>query len=121
MPSTSEIWFYDYRTNIHHTPKKNPLKIESLNDFVVCYNPKNIKNRKETWNIDNPEGRWKKFSYDEIIMREKANLDITWIKDESSLDYDNLPEPDDLINDMIENLGSALTNLKAIKDSIGFS
>lgn len=33
---TKEIWFYDYRTNIHHTLKKTPLKLDDLNDFITC-------------------------------------------------------------------------------------
>jgi len=60
---TKEIWVYDYRTNVHHTLKKNPLNIESLRDFITCYNPKNRHKRKETWSESNPEGRWRKFEY----------------------------------------------------------
>lgn len=117
-PSTKDIWIYDYRTNVHHTPKKNPLQFESLKDFVLCYNPENRKKRIETWNEENSEGRWRKFSYLDIIARDKANMDIFWLKDDNLVDLDNLPEPDDLINDIIENIESALANFKTIRDSV---
>src|SRR4051794_10771510 len=56
-----------YRTNIHHTLKKKPLRFEDLADFIDCYNPKNRHKRKATWNAEkNPEGRWRKFSYEEL-------------------------------------------------------
>jgi type I restriction enzyme M protein len=118
LPTTKNIWFYDYRTNIHHTPKKNYLQFENLKDFVICFNPQNRNKRVETWSEDNPDGRWRKFTYAEIISRDKANLDIFWLKDDNLVDLDNLPEPDDLLNDIIENIQSALTNFKTIRDSV---
>jgi type I restriction enzyme M protein len=117
-PWTKEVWVYDYRTNIHHTLKKNPLKLEDLNDFIKCYNPDNRHKRKETWTESNPDGRWKKFSYDEIIARDKTSLDITWIKDRSLADLDNLPDPDELVQDIIENLEAGLESFKTILNSL---
>ncbi len=111
---TKEVWVYDYRTNVHHTLKKNPLKSEDLQDFVDCYNPKNRNKRKETWSAENPDGRWRKFTYDEIIARDKTSLDITWIKDKSLADLDNLPDPDELAEDIVENLESALDSFREI-------
>ncbi len=64
--------------------------------------------------IDNPEGRWKKFAYDEIIAREKTSLDVTWLKDNSLADLDNLPDPDVLAEEIAENLESALGSFRAI-------
>lgn len=79
---TKEVWIYDYRTNIHHTLKKKPLTLENLQDFIDCYNPENRHKRTETWHAkNNPEGRWRKFSYKEITARDKTSLDIFWIKD----------------------------------------
>lgn len=112
---TKETWFYDYRTNIHHTLKKTPLKLDDLKDFITCYNPTNCHKRKETYNADtNPEGRWRKFTYDEIIARDKTSLDITWLKDKSLADLDNLPDPDVLANDIIENLEAGLESFREI-------
>ena len=118
-PWTSEVWIYDYRTNIHHTLKKSPLKSEDLTEFVECYNPANRHKRKETWHPEqNPEGRWRKFAYEEIINRDKTSLDITWLKDKSLADLDNLPDPDVLANDIIENLEAAVESFKEIMVSI---
>ena len=114
-PWTKEIWVYDYRTNIHHTLKKNPLKLDDLKDFIACYNPSNRYNRKETFSAEtNPEGRWKKFTYKEIVARDKTSLDIIWLKDKSLADLDNLPDPDVLAADIIENLEAGLVSFKEI-------
>lgn len=114
-PWTKEIWVYDYRTNIHHTLKKNPLKLDDLKDFINCFNPKNRHKRKETYSADkNPEGRWRKFTYDEIINRDKTSLDITWLKDKSLADLDNLPDPDEIATDIVENLEAGLLSFKEI-------
>lgn len=114
-PWTKEIWYYDYRTNIHHTLKKKPLRFEDLAEFISCYNPQNRYERKETWNEQNsPEGRWRMFSYEQIIARDKTSLDIFWLKDKSLADLDNLPEPDILADEIIENLEAALNSFKSI-------
>lgn len=117
-PATKEVWIYDYRTNIRHTPKKNPLKFEHLEDFIQCYRADNILERVETWDEENETGRWRKYSYKEIIERDKTNLDIFWLKDVNLIDLDNLPDPELLIDDIIENIESALASFKTIKDSL---
>ncbi|HRV52173.1 MAG: putative type I restriction enzymeP M protein [Bacteroidia bacterium] len=118
-PWTKEIWFYDFRTNIHFTLKKNPLKLDDLKDFISCYNPNNRHKRKETYNAEsNSEGRWRKFSYEEIIARDKTSLDITWIKDKSLADLDNLPDPDVLAGEIIENLEAGLESFREIMITI---
>jgi type I restriction enzyme M protein len=114
-PWTKDIWIYDFRTNIHFTLKKNPLKFEDLEDFLNCYHPENRQKRSETYNAEtNPEGRWRKFTYDEIINRDKTSLDITWIKDKSLADLENLPDPDVLALEIIDNLEAGLENLRAV-------
>ena len=114
-PWTKEIWYYDYRTNVHHTLKKNPLKLSDLQNFIDCYNPTNRHKRKESFDAEtNPDGRWRKFTCDEIISRDKTSLDITWIKDKSLADLDNLPDPDTLAGEIVENLEAGLLNFKAI-------
>ncbi|WP_342647396.1 class I SAM-dependent DNA methyltransferase [Mucilaginibacter sp. CSA2-8R] len=110
-----DVWFYDYRTNVHHTPKKNPLSFNSLKQFVECYNESK---RKETWAKASPQGRWRKYSHEEILARDKVNFDITWLKDESSIDMDALPDPDILIAEIIDNLETVLNNLRNVRDSI---
>ncbi len=118
-PWSSAVWFYDYRTNIHHTLKKNPLSLADLQDFIKCYNPENRHTRQETWNPDNPEGRWRKFDYDEIIARDKTSLDIFWLRDKSLADLDNLPDPDDLAEEIVENIEAGLNSFKEIMNGLG--
>ncbi|MFZ1976561.1 MAG: N-6 DNA methylase, partial [Bacteroidota bacterium] len=118
-PWTKELWYYDYRTNVHHTLKKSTLKQSDLKEFVECYNPKNPNKRKELYNEKtNPEGRWRKFTYEEIISRDKTSLDITWLKDKSLADLDNLPDPDVLAADIVENLEAGLESFKEIIASL---
>jgi len=117
-PWTKETWIYDYRTNIHHTLKKNPLKLDDLKDFIDCYQPGNIHKRKEVYSDANPEGRWRKFTYDEIIARDKTSLDISWLKDKSLADLDNLPDPDVLALEIVENIEAGLESFKAIIASL---
>jgi len=115
---TSEVWFYDYRTNVHHTPKNNQIAFKHLQEFIDCYNIGSEKKRTETWSTESQKGRWRKYSYDEIIERDKTNLDIFWLKDDSLIDLENLPNPETLIDDIIENIESTLANFKSIKDSL---
>jgi type I restriction enzyme M protein len=118
-PWTKEVWVYDYRTNIHHTLKKNPLKLNDLKDFIDLYNPENRHKRTETYNAEsNPEGRWRKFGYDEIMARDKTSLDITWLKDKSLADLDNLPDPDVLALDIVENIEAGLASFRAIIEGL---
>ena len=114
-PWTKEVWVYDYRTNIHHTLKKNLLKLGDLQEFIKLYQPGNRHKRIETYNSEtNPEGQWRKFTYEEILARDKTSLDITWVKDKSLADLDNLPDPDVLAEEIAENLGAALENFRTI-------
>ena len=114
-PWTKEVWYYDYRTNIHHTLKKKPLGYGDLAEFVQCYHPVNRHQRTPTWDAaTNPEGRWRSFSYQELIARDKTSLDLFWLKDKSLTDLDNLPEPDDLAEEIIENLEAGLDSFRQV-------
>ena len=106
-PWTKEVWIYDFRTNMHFTLKTSSLKFDDLQDFVKSYNPSNRFKRKET-------DRFKKFTYDEVIARDKTNLDIFWLKDDSLADMENLPDPDVLAQEIVENLESGLASFKEI-------
>ena len=92
---------------------------KDLQDFVNCYNPQNRYERKETWSEDNPDGRWRRFIVggkdDQILNRDKTSLDIFWIKDKSLADLDNLPAPDELADNIIENLQSALGSFQELQ------
>lgn len=118
-PWTKKLWIYDLRTNIHFTLKTNPLKREDLDDFVKCYNPKNRNKRKPTWTDKKPDGRWRSYDYNEIINRDKASLDIFWLKDKSLEDSENLPEPGILAQEIVEDLEAALGQFREIAEDLG--
>lgn len=110
--ATSKIWIYDLRTNKHFTLKENSLAEKDLQDFVECYNPDNRHQRKET-------ERFKSFPYEDILKRDKTNLDIFWIKDESLDDLDKLPSPEIIASELVEELGNALAQLKELSEELG--
>ena len=110
---TREIWFYDYRSGIKHTLATNPIKRSDLDDFVACYHADNISERVETWSTDNPNGRWRKFSVEEILARDKTNLDVSWIKEEhESADDYTLAELFSIIEEKSNNISTAVASLK---------
>lgn len=115
---TKEVWIYDFRTNVHFTLKQHPMTDADLLDFIECYNAENRHERKETWSEENSDGRWRKFVVDEILKRDKTSLDIFWIKDKALADLDNLPSPDVLANDIIENLQSALEGFQELQKQL---
>ena len=115
---TKEVWIYDFRTNVHFTLKQHPMTFSDLQDFITCYNPENRNIRKETWSQENPNGRWRRFSINEILERDKTSLDIFWIKDKALADLDNLPSPDELAGDIIENLQSALESFQELQEQL---
>ncbi len=108
---TTELWIYDLRTNKHFTLKTNKLTRADLDDFVECYQPGNKAGR-----IENE--RFRRFSYDELIARDKASLDIFWLRDESLEDTDNLPSPGVLAAEIVEDLEAALAEFSELADSL---
>ena len=102
---------YDLRTNKHFTLKTRPLKFEDLQEFIDCYHPDNRHERTET-------ERFKYFSYDELIARDKASLDIFWLKDDSLDNLDDLPPPDVLQQEIIEHLEAALAAFRDVAASL---
>jgi type I restriction enzyme M protein len=112
---TKEVWFYDYRTNVHHTQKKLPMTYQHLEEFIELYKAGHIEKREETWTDDNPEDRWRKYTYEEILARDKTSLDIFWIKDQSLTDLDNLPDPDVIASEIVENIESALESFRGVE------
>jgi type I restriction enzyme M protein len=113
-PWTKTVWFYDFRTNMHFTLKQNRLTRADLDEFVRCFNPANRHERKASWSESNPEGRWRAFSYEEIINRDKASLDIFWLRDESLEDSASLPDPHILAAEIAEDLRSALEEIEDV-------
>ncbi|RUT28238.1 SAM-dependent DNA methyltransferase [Arsenicitalea aurantiaca] len=103
---TKALWVYDYRTNVHKTLKTKRLTNTDFDDFVRCYYE-----RKET-------ERFRRFSYEELAQRDKLNLDIFWLKDDSLEDIDSLPAPDVLSAEIVENLEAALEQFRSVSQEL---
>ncbi len=110
-PWTSKLWVYDFRTNQHFTLKQSPLTRSHLDDFVACYNPENRSERKES-------ERFRVYTYEDLMARDKVNLDLIWLKDDSLEDAANLPAPEVIAREIMENLESALTEFSAIVEAL---
>ncbi|HEX8438991.1 HsdM family class I SAM-dependent methyltransferase [Archangium sp.] len=118
-PWTEKLWVYDLRTNKHFTLKTNPLKRGDLDEFVACYLPENRHQRKATWSEKKaPEGRWRSYGYEELLQRDKVSLDIFWLKDESLEDSANLPAPDVIAGEIVDDLRAALEQFEAIQTDL---
>ena len=125
-PWTRQLWIYDLRTNQHFTLKTNPLRREHLEEFVSLYSVGNRHLRKPTWSAEpdaaagtGPQGRWRVYGYDELVARDKASLDIFWLKDESLADSDNLPPPEVIAQEIVEDLQAALEQFRLIAGDLG--
>jgi type I restriction enzyme M protein len=99
---TREMWIYDFRTNQHFTMKTKPLTLPHLENFIRAYSPEDRSKRVES-------ERFRRFSYEDLITRDKANLDIIWLKDDSLEDPDSLPSPDVLIAEIQDEMASLMT------------
>ena len=104
---TKGVWIYDLRTNKHFTLKTRPLKRDDLQDFIDCYHPANRHKRKES-------ERFKYFDYKTLVARDKASLDIFWLKDNSLDNLDDLPPPDVLAQEIVEHLEAALASFREV-------
>lgn len=111
-PWTERLWIYDFRTNQSFTLKTRQLERRDLDDFVTCYNPANRQERKQT-------ERFKSFNYDELVARDKASLDIFWLRDESLEGGDNLPPPEVIVAQIVDDLQAALAEFTAVAEFLG--
>ncbi|NDG74593.1 MAG: SAM-dependent DNA methyltransferase, partial [Synechococcaceae bacterium WB8_1B_136] len=91
-----------------------PLQLADLEEFVSLYKPGAIAERQPTWSEANPDGRWRAYELEELLARDKINLDLFWLKDDSLLDSDNLPDPDVIAAEIADDLRSALEQMEAI-------
>ncbi len=111
-PWTKKIWIYDFRTNVHMTLKTKRLKKSDFDNFIELYKAGDRSKRRESKKNE----RWKSFKYDEIIARDKTNLDIFWMKDDSLEDTENLPAPAVLAAEIIEQLEAALEEFRSVEE-----
>jgi type I restriction enzyme M protein len=113
-PWTKELWIYDLRTNVHFTLKQKTLSTSDLEDFVSCYNLENRRERSEG-------ERFKRFTYEELMRRDKANLDIFWLKDKSLEGAEDLHPPHVIAAEIAENLEAALEQFAEIREELRVS
>ena len=112
--NTKEVWIYDLRNDMPSFGKTNLLKSEHFDDFVECYADGDLSTRKETYSEDNPNGRWRKFTIEDILARDKTSLDITWMKADSGTDDYTLAELLDMIKEKSNNIAKAVAELEAL-------
>ena len=136
-PWTKKLWIYDLRTNQHFTLKTNPLRREHLDEFVKLYNPANRHERKATWSAEpstgsgrtgdgsgragdgtGQDGRWRAYDYADLMARDKASLDIFWLKDDSLADSDNLLPPNVIAQEIVDDLEAALEQFRLIASDL---
>ena len=108
---TKGVWIFDLRTNKHFTLKTKPLRFEDLQEFIAAYHPQNRHQRKES-------ERFRYFDYDTLVARDKASLDIFWLKDDSLDDLDNLPAPDVLAQEIIDHMEAALLAFREVAQAL---
>ena len=116
---TEATWFYDYRTDVKHTLVQSPMTRSHLDDFVACYNADDIGQRVETYDAENnPNGRWRKYSVEELLKRDKTSLDITWIKSANPIENVTLAELIETISEKSESINNAVAELKKLLSNI---
>ena len=118
-PWTKKLWIYDLRTNKHFTLKTNPLKRDDLDEFVPLLQPGEPPRPQADLVREEPDGRWRAYDYDELVARDKVNLDIFWLKDESLEDSANLPAPDVIAAEIVDDLEAALEQFRLISNDLG--
>ena len=113
---TKDIWFYDYRTDVKHTLATNKLQRHHLDDFVACYN---ANPRAETYNEDTArDGRWRKYTVEDIMAHDKTSLDITWIKAGGEEEQFTLDELMTNITTQAANISKAVAELQKLMRGI---
>jgi type I restriction enzyme M protein len=113
-PWTKTVWVYDLRTNKHFTLRTKRMARADLEDFVQCFRPGDRHNRTPTWSETTPDGRWRAYTYDELMARDKVSLDVFWLRDESLEDSASLPEPHVLAQEIADDLRSALAQIEDV-------
>lgn len=113
QPWTEKLWVYDFRTNQHFTQKQSPLRRANLDEFVNCFGPGKPRSKRQE------SERFKSFDYEDLVARDKVNLDLIWLRDDSLEDSDNLPAPEIIAREIVEDLQAALVEFSAVADAWG--
>ncbi len=88
---------------------------------MKLYNPANRFDRAPTWSAEQPDGRWRCYEADELMARDKASLDIFWLRDDTLADSDNLPPPEVIAQEIVDDLEAALEQFRLIAADLGES
>jgi len=134
---TKKLWIYDFRTNVHMTLKTKRLVKSDFDEFIELYRADDRSKRVDPYSksphpdplpegegtgessAERGAGRWRSYTYDELVARDKTNLDIFWLKDESLEDTDNLPAPEVLAQEIVEQLEAALEEFREVVVGLG--
>jgi len=111
--ATEALWVYDLRTNQKFTLRSRPIRRANLDDFVSCYGAKHARHKREETE------RFRRFTYEELVKRDKVNLDIFWLRDENATDPDSLPPPDEIAAEIVVSLEEALENFRSVAAKLG--
>ena len=106
--ATKNLWVYDLRTNQRFTLRERPLKRADLDDFVASYGSKYGRGKRTD------SERFRHYSYDELVKRDKLNLDLFWLKDASATDPDTLPPPAEIAVEIVDSLELALEKFRLV-------
>jgi type I restriction enzyme M protein len=111
VAATKDLWIYDLRTNQRFTLKERPMVLADLDDFIACYRSGRRFEREES-------EKFKRFTLDALLARDKVNLDIFWLKDNALDDPDLLPPPDEVAAEIVESLKAALERFRGVSLSL---
>lgn len=125
--STKDVWFYDYRTDIHHTLVNKPMLRSHLDEFVRLYMPDDISLREETYSENNPTGRWRRVSAKDILGSPRSSLNISWIKNNDDDEIttaqlvDEISYDNSCVNSILSSLSTFLISNDEVVESCNIS
>ncbi|MCH4168677.1 MAG: type I restriction-modification system subunit M [Streptococcaceae bacterium] len=112
--NTKNVWIFDMRNNMRSFGKRNPLNKKDFEEFIESYKRDDIKSRVETWSEENPNGRWRKYTIEQINNRDNASLDISWLEAESDTPDYTISEMLELMQEKSDNIASAVLKLQEL-------
>jgi type I restriction enzyme M protein len=114
--NTKATWVYDLRANMPSFGKRTPLTTAHFSPFILAYgtDPRGSSPRKD----EGEEGRFRRWTREQIKAR-GDNLDISWLRDENADRVEDLPEPDELADTILERLSTAMSEITALKAALG--
>ncbi len=112
--NTKDIWFFDMRNNMRKFGKRNPLNVKDFAEFIECYKRDDMENRKETWSEDTPNGRWRKYTIEQIKARDNTSLDVNWMEAESDTPDYTISEILELMQKKSNNISNAVAQLQEL-------